>query len=147
MVECSAEKWINYIARISGYQADQLVFVDESSVNWRTTYCGHAWSIRGTQAQRKAFFVCGRRYVAMYILHSVLNIASFSVLPAISLNDGILHCKIVEGSFCTETFSQFIEGLLDNMQLYPGPNSVIVMDNCRIHKHPHIQDTVGKKTV
>ena len=67
---------------------------------------------------------------------------SFSVLPAISLNDGILACNILEGSFCTETFENFIKGLLDDMQPYPGPNSIIVMDNCRIHKHPRIQEMI-----
>jgi hypothetical protein len=53
----------------------------------------------------------------------------------------------VEGSFCTDTFSQFIEQLLDNMQPYLAPNSVIVMDNCRIHKHPHIQAMVQERHV
>ncbi len=47
--------------QIGQYTAEQLVFVDESSVDRRTTYRGNAWSIRGTQAQRKAFFVRGRR--------------------------------------------------------------------------------------
>ncbi|KIJ08894.1 hypothetical protein PAXINDRAFT_48567, partial [Paxillus involutus ATCC 200175] len=66
----------------------------------------------------------------------------FSVLPALSLQDGFLHCSIVEGSFCTESFTSFIRGLLDNMQPFPAPNSVIVMDNCRIHKHPDIQELI-----
>jgi len=104
-----------------------LVFVDESSVDRCTTYRGRAWSIRGTKAQRKAFFVRGRR---------------FSVLPALSLTDGIMHCDIVEGSFCTATFKRFIEQLLDYMQPFPAPNSVIVMDNCRIHKHPDIKEMI-----
>ncbi|KIK73542.1 hypothetical protein PAXRUDRAFT_178162, partial [Paxillus rubicundulus Ve08.2h10] len=95
-----------------------------------TTYHGHAWSIRGTKAQHTAFFVCDWR---------------FSVLPTLSLHDGILHCDIVEGSFCTETFTQFIQGLLDYMQPYPAQNSVIVMDNCRIHKHPDIQEMIESR--
>jgi transposase len=70
----------------------------------------------------------------------------FSVLPAISLRDGIIHCKIIEGSFCAETFAQFIESLLDDMQPYPAPNSVIVMDNCRIHKHPQIQALIRERS-
>jgi hypothetical protein len=61
--ERSAEKCLDYIARIGAYTPEQLVFVDESSVDRRTTYRGRAWSIRGTKAQRKAFFVRGRRYV------------------------------------------------------------------------------------
>jgi DDE superfamily endonuclease len=67
------------------------------------------------------------------------------VLPAISFIDGIIHCKIVEGSFCTETFQQFIEGLLKFMEPYPGPNSVIVMDNCQIHKHPDIVEMIESR--
>ena len=31
------------------------------------------------------------------------------------------------------------------MQPYPGPNSVIVMDNCQIHKHPEIQDMIYER--
>ncbi|KIK75046.1 hypothetical protein PAXRUDRAFT_42102, partial [Paxillus rubicundulus Ve08.2h10] len=54
-------------------------------------------------------------------------------------------CDVVEGSFCTETFTKFIEGLLENMQPYPAPNSVIVMDNCKIHKHPSIQNMIEAK--
>ncbi|KAF8835127.1 hypothetical protein BDN67DRAFT_913576, partial [Paxillus ammoniavirescens] len=69
----------------------------------------------------------------------------FSILPALSLRDGILYCDVVEGSFCTEMFTNFIEGLLENMQPYLAPNSVIVMDNCKIHKHPSIQNMIEAK--
>lgn len=61
--ERSAEKRLEYSTRIGQYAAHQLVFVDESSVDRRTTYRGFAWSIRGTAAQRKAFFVRGQRYI------------------------------------------------------------------------------------
>src|SRR5712672_1940685 len=43
----------------------------------------------------------------------------FSVLPALSL-DGIIHCDIIEGSFCAGTFYWFIKGLLQSMQPFPG---------------------------
>jgi hypothetical protein len=64
-VERSAAKRLDYVSRIGMYEVNQLVFVDESSVDRRTTYRGYAWSIRGTHAQRKAFFVRGRRYVEL----------------------------------------------------------------------------------
>lgn len=51
-------------------------------------------------------------------------------------NDGIIHCEIVEGSFCTESFQSFVGQLLNQMQPFPTPKSIIVMDNCHIHKHP-----------
>ena len=33
------------------------------------------------------------------------------------------------------------------MQPYPAPNSVIVMDNCRIHKAPEIQEMIEERYI
>jgi hypothetical protein len=82
-----------------------------------------------------------------YISYDMLTSSRFSVLPAISLDNGILHCDMIEGSFCTATFTEFIRVLTDNMQPYPEPNSVIVMDNCRIHKHPSILELIESRYV
>jgi hypothetical protein len=73
----------------------------------------------------------------IYFFHS-----RYSVLPALSLEEGVLHCDILEGAFDTASFYKFIERTLDHMQPFPAPNSVIVMDNCRIHKHLDIQDLI-----
>jgi hypothetical protein len=77
-------------------------------------------------------------YSLFTFFFTVLIDGSFSVLPAISLNHGMLHCDIVEGSFMTMTFMEFIDGLLDLMHPFPAENSIIVMDNCKIHKDPRI---------
>jgi hypothetical protein len=66
----------------------------------------------------------------------------YSVLPAMSLNDGFLHCDVVKGSFDTDLFRTFIFRLLDQMQPFPAPNSVIVMDNCSIHHNDEILDAI-----
>ena len=42
----------------------------------------------------------------------------------------------------TVLFHDFIEGLLDCMQPFPAPNSVIIMDNARIHKGPCIIELI-----
>ncbi|KAF8591227.1 hypothetical protein K439DRAFT_1328115, partial [Ramaria rubella] len=63
------------------------------------------------------------------------------ILPALSL-DGILYVSIIEGSFTAVSFARFIENLLDLMNPYPRPNSVIIMDNCRIHKSRDILQTI-----
>jgi hypothetical protein len=65
----------------------------------------------------------------------------YSILPAITTS-GILALDIVEGSFNKVWFARFIDGLLDQMSPWPLPNSVIVMDNCRIHKCPDILDMI-----
>jgi len=65
----------------------------------------------------------------------------YSVLPALTLN-GIIALDIVEGSYNTKRFKRFIHGLLDQMNTFPGPSSVVVMDNCRIHKSKDITDAI-----
>jgi DDE superfamily endonuclease len=132
------------------YEADQLVFVDESAVDRRTTYRGNGWSLSGKKASQKAFFYRGCRCV-FYPLNSTSIFASymtwvrFSVLPALALNDAIIHCDIVEGAFDSSLFYIFISRLLDVMQPFPAPKSVIVMDNCRIHKHPDILNLITER--
>ncbi|KAI0350326.1 hypothetical protein OH77DRAFT_1413221, partial [Trametes cingulata] len=54
------------------------------------------------------------------------------ILPALSLS-GVLHLDIQERSYNGRLFHEFIDGLLDHMNPFPAPNSVIVMDNASIH--------------
>lgn len=64
-----------------------------------------------------------------------LIIASFrfSVLPAISL-DGVLHLTIQDRPYTAADFNSFVDALLDRMSPFPGPNSILIMDNASIHK-------------
>jgi len=129
------------------YLPNQLVFVDESASDRRIhRHYGH--SLCGERAHKKSVFVRGKRYIWCFrptVCHSEF-IYRFSILPALSL-DGILTVKIVEGSFTTELFKDFIDGLLDHMSPFPGPNSVIVMDNCRIHRAQAIRDMIEERFV
>lgn len=59
--------------------------------------------------------------------------------------DGIIECLIVEGSFNTELFISFIKDLLPKLNPFPQPNSVLIMDNCSIHKDPRIREMVEEK--
>jgi hypothetical protein len=52
----------------SKYTAEQMVFVDESSFDRRTSIRGKAWALSGERALRKCFFVRGRRYVETYLV-------------------------------------------------------------------------------
>ena len=69
---------------------------------------------------------------------------SYSLLLALSL-DGILCLNIIEGSFNAACFAQFIDGLLYVMNQFPGPNSVIIMDNCSIHKDQTIIEMIEER--
>ena len=68
----------------------------------------------------------------------------YSVLPALSL-DGIVALDIIQGSYNAKRFKRFIQGLLDQMNVFPGPRSVIVIDNCRIHKSKAIADMIYER--
>ena len=85
--------------------------------------------------------------LAVHLLHTAVLICNrYSILPAISM-EGILECMIVEGSYTTDLFTIFIKDLLEKMQPYPAPNSVIIMDNCAIHKAPEIRDMIEARFV
>jgi len=53
----------------------------------------------------------------------------------------------MDHSFSGEEFRDFVEGVLDRMQPWPMPNSVLVMDNASIHKVPGIQEMVEQRCV
>ena len=61
--------------------------------------------------------------------------------------EGMLDCMVVEGSFNTELFVAFIKNLIGKMQPFPLPNSVIIMDNCAIHKAPEIRELIEARYV
>jgi DDE superfamily endonuclease len=149
-IERNAEKRALFVYHIGiHFTPEQLVFVDESACDRRTAYRGKAWAFRGQRAVRKAFFVRGKRCVLqMHILFFPILILChrYSVLPALSL-DGILSVNIVQGSFNQTTFAEFIEGLLDTMNPFPGPKSVIVMDNCTIHHTDLVLDMIRNRFV
>ena len=60
-LERNADARAEFGGRIGEYAADQLVFVDESAVDHRTTYRGYGWSQKGHKATRNAFFCRGQR--------------------------------------------------------------------------------------
>jgi hypothetical protein len=61
--------------------------------------------------------------------------------------DGIIGLHTTEGSFDTEKFKLFISDLLDDMNPWPQPNSIVVMDNCQINKHQEILEMIEAQYV
>ncbi|KAG8802881.1 hypothetical protein FRC16_008491 [Serendipita sp. 398] len=128
-------KRAEYCARIAQYLPHERVYVDESRFDRRTSTRTRAWAFCGERAFSKVFFLRGK---------------SYSILPALSL-DGILHVKVVENAFIMETFNEFIRELIEKMNPYDpvnhNKNSVIIMDNCRIHKDPEMIEMAEQRGV
>ena len=75
-----------------------------------------------------------------------LNLLRYSILPAIII-DGMIYCTIVEESFNSALFYNFITSLLEHMNLWPAQNSIIAINNCTIHKVPEVRELIKSKYV
>ena len=59
---------------------------------------------------------------------------------------GVLYYELFHGSFNRERFTAFIECLIGQINRFPAPQSVILLDNASIHHNGDIQaiyDEVG----
>jgi hypothetical protein len=70
----------------------------------------------------------------------------YSILPALSL-DGVIHLEVLDHAFTGHEFANFVKGVLDQMQPWPLPNSVLVMDNARIHHVPGIREMIEERYI
>jgi DDE superfamily endonuclease len=58
----------------------------------------------------------------------------WSMLPAYTI-DGYIAWEVRQASYTTVTFNEFIRNqVLPLCTPYPGPRSIIVMDNAQIHR-------------
>ncbi len=132
------------------YLPDQLVFVDESACDRRTTLSRACMGYQGATSCPQGFLhtrktvSCLAPAPPLLVSHKIAR--SFSILPALSL-DGFLFASIIEGSYNAALFAEFIETLLEHMNPFPERNLVLVMDNCRIHKSPLIVEMIERRCV
>ncbi|KIO16531.1 hypothetical protein M407DRAFT_36933, partial [Tulasnella calospora MUT 4182] len=67
----------------------------------------------------------------------------WSILPALSANRGYFALRIIEGAVDAHQFIDFIaEDVLPLMNPFPGPESVLLMDNCGIHTSETLRELV-----
>lgn len=138
-----------FILRMGQYTPDQLMMTDETSKDEKTTMRRRGRALKGQRAEAHDVFVRGTRY---------------SLLPLLTL-EGIVAAIIVEGSVTRRIFLRFLEKhvaritlvqsidnqctkyLFDQMPLttpFPGPRSVLVLDNARIHHGEEVLDLCTK---
>jgi hypothetical protein len=109
-------QWIN---DMSEWNADQVLFLDESAANERTADRKYGWAPVGVTPHESRPFKRSERW---------------SLLPAYTI-DGFITWDIRHGSYTTETFEEFIETkVLPLCNPYPLPRSIIAMDNAPIHQ-------------
>jgi len=110
------DNWIKN--KLTLYTAEQFIFIDESAANEHSAHRKRGWAPIGATPHKHLSFKRSER---------------FSILPAYTCN-GFMDWMVVKGSFDKELFNFFIETrVLPYCNVYPGPRSVLVMDNAPIH--------------
>jgi len=107
----------HFRAKMCGYKANQLVFVDESAADERTKNRKWGWSLKGLPCK---------------VRQSGKRSTRWSILPAMGIN-GYIDYEIIQGGFNADKFNFFVRLLLRKMNPFPGPRSVLVLDNVGTH--------------
>ena len=96
------------------------MFVDESAANERSLDRKYGWSRIGTQC---------------VITEELKKSKKWSIL-LVYTQDEYIAWDIIHGSYTIELFNQFIETwVIPNTNPFPGPNSVLIIDNAKIHRN------------
>lgn len=105
----------SYMLEVSRYIYEMLVYLDKSAANERTAQRKRGWAAFG---------------IRPVILYPVKRSERFSVLPAY-ISDGILASHIYQGAINGARFEWFLANeVLPRCTPFPGPRSVLIMDNC-----------------
>jgi transposase len=106
-----------FLTEMTRYTPDQLVCLDESAANERTKDRKYGWSPRGQPCR---------------VRESQRRSTRWSILPALTC-DGWLDYEVFHGSFDGDSFFTFLERVVNKMNAWPAPQSVLILDNASIH--------------
>ena len=115
-----------YVADVSLYAQDTLVFIDETGTNGTDTIRKFGYSLRGKPVRAQELVVRGGEHV--------------SAIAAISTR-GLLALKIVQGGVDGDMFYDLVcTELLPKLMPFNGSNrnSVLLLDNFSIHHVPQL---------
>ena len=111
---------------IYGYPA-QLIFIDETSKDGRHAYRRYARSKQGTKAVVKLPFLRGKRV---------------SIVAALNIT-GFMCWETTRGTFTRRRFHDaFARCVVPRLNPWPLPNSIVIMDNAKIHMYRELEAAV-----
>ncbi len=112
-----ARDWVHSI--------DQLVFLDETSKNRASINRQYGWGPKRKTIYNKDIVLRGKR---------------MSVVGAYTVN-GLLTFDIISNTYNRERFEDFFRHfVLPELTHYPGPKSIVILDNARIHNRQVLYD-------
>ncbi|KAI0043139.1 hypothetical protein FA95DRAFT_1499052 [Auriscalpium vulgare] len=104
--------------------------------------------LRKTAAQRdeaaRAAYraTMAQHYTAAQLSESYARGQRYSILPALSL-DGYIAIQLIPGAVNGHDFFDFVvNDVLPQMNPYPQPRSVLIMDNASIHKSDALREVI-----
>ena len=140
--ESKTEEFVDYKARLSMFYSypEQLVFIDETSKDGRSAYRGYAWSTVGTPAEVTLPFDRGIRISALAAFDSKGLFNKFYLIK------GFLAWDSTRETFNREKFhNSFVTKLLPHINRYPFKNSIVIIDNAKIHMYQLFVEAVENK--
>ena len=106
---------------------EQMVFIDETSKDGRSAYRRYGWSQVNKKAVVRLPFSRGKRV---------------SIIAAMDCN-GFMSWKTTPDTFARKEFHEAFEAkIIPHLNPWPGPRSIVVMDNARIHMYLELQDAI-----
>ena len=114
------------LTRLAGWQANQLASIDESAAKERTADRKTGWAPIGKKAHTAISAQRSQRW---------------SISPDYK-TEGYIIWVLIQSSTKELCNAFIIEKLLPLCNSFPGPRSVIIMDNARIH-HSEVCDRFG----
>ena len=113
------------MVRLTEWSHEQLMYVDESAANERTLDRKYGWAPIGQKAT---------------IVEPFTRSKKWSILPVYT-QDGFIDYEIIHGSYNAEMFKDFLRNhVIPHTTPFPGPRSVLIMDNAKIHRDEVLQD-------
>ena len=105
----------------------QLVFIDETSKDGRQAYRRYGRSKKGTKSYVKLPFSRGTRV---------------SIFAALNVK-GFMLWETTRGMFTRSTFhNAFAKHVVPKLNPWPLPNSIVIMDNAKIHMYRELEDSI-----